>query len=124
MNLPRSIWQSVDMEATQAASIFQAALLEVAEATKAAAAAAQACQQTQQMTAATAVAAGAQAASSPSGSPTSGHVDWEEIRMFHDWSWQLVQFLSTIDAEYSKELQQLMDKPSNPLNLESAHQAL
>lgn len=74
----------------------------------------------------------AAASSSPTGSPT-GQVDWsklvnkpplldcktldDEIRMFHDWGWQLIQFLNTIDADYDSELQQIMDKPTVGLDM-------
>ena len=104
--------------------IFQAALLEVAEATKTAAQAAQAVQK---------------ASASPSSSPTSGSaqtVDWskllhkpplfehktteDEIRAFRDWSWMLIQYLNAIDAGFEKELQQLMDDPTNALDLTTA----
>lgn len=37
----------------------------------------------------------------------------DEIRAFRDWSWQLVQFLNTIDPGFEKELQALMDDPGN-----------
>ena len=108
--------------------IFQAALLEVAEATKAASKAAQAAQ----------AAVSSQAAGpSPSGSPTgSSSVDWskllsrpplfehktteDEIRAFRDWSWMLIQYLNAIDSGFEKELQQLMDDPTNALDLTTA----
>ena len=108
--------------------IFQAALLEVAEATKAASKAAQAAQ----------AAVSSQAAgSSPSGSPTgSSTVDWskllsrpplfehktteDEIRAFRDWSWMLIQYLNATDSGFEKELQQLMDDPTNALDLTTA----
>ena len=106
--------------------IFQAAILEVAEATKAAVKLAQTVQQTPSAT------------SSPAGSPSSSNtnVDWskllnkpplfeyktteDEIRAFRDWSWQLIQFLNTIDPGFEKELQALMDDPSNALDLSTA----
>lgn len=71
---------------------------------------------------------------SPSSSST--NVDWskllnkpplfehktteDEIRAFRDWSWQLIQFLNTIDPGFEKELQALMDDPSNALDLSTA----
>eukprot|EP00435_Cladocopium_sp_Y103_P019344 s4186_g4.t1 len=111
-------------------SIFQAALLEVAEATKAAAKAAQAVQsQTAQQP------AGPSPSSSPSSS-TAQTVDWskllnkppvfdyktteDEIRAFRDWSWQLIQFLNAIDPGYEKELQALMDDPTHGLDISTA----
>ena len=110
-------------------AIFQAALLEVAEATKAAASAAQAIQSAPQPA----------VVASPGSSPSSSNaqnVDWskllnkpplfdyksseDEIRAYRDWNWQLVQFLNAIDSGYGKELQSLMDDPSHPFDLESA----
>ena len=44
----------------------------------------------------------------------------DEIRAFRDWSWQLVQFLNTIDPGFEKELQALMDDPGNALDLTTA----
>jgi hypothetical protein len=104
--------------------IFQAALLEVAEATKTAAQAAQAVQK---------------ASASPSSSPTGGSAQTvdgskllkkpplfehktteDEIRAFRDWSWMLIQYLNAIDAGFEKELQQLMDDPTNALDLTTA----
>jgi hypothetical protein len=99
--------------------IFQAAILEVAEATKAAVKLAQQVQQTPP------------AAASPADSPSSSsspNIDWskllnkpplfenktteDEIRVFRDWSWQLIQFLNALDA--------LMNDPTNALDLTTA----
>ena len=115
-------------------AIFQAALLEVAEASKAAAQAAQAAQQA---TASASVAAAVQP--SPASSPSSSgqqNVDWskllskppvfeyksteEEIRAYRDWSWQLIQYLNAIDEGFEKELKQLMEKPEVSLDLTTA----
>jgi hypothetical protein len=118
------------MSGTFDPQIFQAAILEVAEATKAAVRLAQSVQQ-----------APPPPSSSPAGSPSSGpsaNIDWskllnkpplfeyktteDEIRAYRDWSWQLVQFLNTIDPGYEKELQALMDDPGNSLDLSTASQ--
>ena len=118
------------MSGTFDPQIFQAAILEVAEATKAAVRLAQSVQQ-----------APPPASSSPAGSPSGGssaNIDWskllnkpplfehktteDEIRAYRDWSWQLVQFLNTIDPGYEKELQAIMDDPSNGLDLSTASQ--
>ena len=87
-------------------AIFQAALLEVAEATKIATAAVQAMQSAQQSSSPQVTTASA--SGSPTGSPQ-GSTDWsklvnkpplldgktveDEIRMFRDWLWMLTQFL-------------------------------
>jgi hypothetical protein len=114
--------------------IFQAALLEVAEATKASTAAIQAIAAQQHQGGA--VAASSQAASgSPTGS-ASGSVDWsklinkpplldgktveDEIRLFRDWSWQLIQFLNAIDSAYETEITAIVDKPTSPLDMSTA----
>ena len=105
-------------------SIFQAALLEVAEATKAATAAVQAMQVVQQQQPAIPQGQTVQASGSPSGSPTSS-TDWsklvnkppvldgksveDEIRMFRDWLWIVTQFLNTIDVGYEPEIQAIVD---------------
>ena len=118
------------MSGTFDPQIFQAAILEVAEATKAAVRLAQSVQQ-----------APPPPSSSPAGSPSSGpsaNIDWskllnkpplfeyktteDEIRAYRDWSWRLVQFLNTIDPGYEKELQALMDDPGNSLDLSTASQ--
>ena len=111
-------------------AIFQAALLEVAEATKAVAQAAQAIQDAPQQT----------VVASPSSSPSSSNaqnVEWskllnkpalfdyyksseDEIRAYRDWNWQLIQFLNAIDSGYEKELQSLMDDPSHAFDLGAA----
>ena len=114
-------------------AIFQAALLEVAEATKAAASATQAVQQLQQ--AQQQVVQSQAASSSPTGSPH-GNVDWsklinkpplldgktteDEIKLFRDWSWQLVQFLNAIDSGYEPEIQSIMDDPTKGLDMSTA----
>ena len=112
-------------------AIFQAALLEVAEATKAATAAVQAVQGAQQQLP---VSPPQTAGSSPTGS--SPNVDWsklinkppvlegksieDEIKLFRDWSWQLTQFLSAIDSGYTTESESLMSDPSKPLDMSTA----
>jgi hypothetical protein len=114
--------------------IFQAALLEVAEATKASTAAIQAIAAQQHQGGA--AAASTQAASgSPTGS-AGGNVDWsklinkpplldgktveDEIRLFRDWSWQLIQFLNAIDSAYETEITAIVDKPTSPLDMSTA----
>ena len=95
-------------------AIFQAALLEVAEATKAATTAVQAMQAAQQQQPASPQVQPAAVTGSPTGSP-GGATDWsklvnkpplldgktveDEIRMFRDWLWMLTQFLNTIDLQ-------------------------
>ena len=120
-------------------SIFQAALLEVAEATKAANLAAQLAQQTvqqqaQQMQQQQAAGAGPSQPAA-TGTPSAG-VDWsklinkppllegktieDEIRSFRDWSWQLVQYLNAIDTNYETEVQAILDDPTKPLEMSTA----
>ena len=129
--LESSRWQfKGTLSGTFDPQIFQAAILEVAKATKAAVRLAQSVQQ-----------APPPPSSSPAGSPSSGssaNIDWskllnkpplfehktteDEIRAYRDWSWQLVQFLNTIDPGYEKELPALMDDPGNSLDLSTASQ--
>ena len=113
-------------------AIFQAALLEVAEATKAATnVATQAVQAMQQQQTTVSGSAG----SSPQGQSSSS-IDWskliskpptfefssmeEEIKAFRDWSWQLVQYLTAIDSGFEPELRALLDDPSKALDMQSA----
>ena len=114
-------------------AIFQAALLEVAEATKIATAAVQAMQSAQQSSSPQVTTASA--SGSPTGSPQ-GSTDWsklvnkpplldgkmveDEIRMFRDWLWMLTQFLNTIDAGFESEIQSLVDTPTSPLDMSTA----
>ena len=97
-------------QVTVDAGVFQAALLQVAEATKSAAAAAQA-------------AGASQATSSSSSSQTGkGTIDWskllnkpanfgegksveDDVKQFKDWHWQLQQYLVAIDEGFQAELQ-------------------
>eukprot|EP00435_Cladocopium_sp_Y103_P055226 s2135_g18.t1 len=114
-------------------AIFQAALLEVAEATKAATSAVQAIQAQQQSSSSAAPVA------SPVGSPTGiahSTTDWskllnkpplldgktieDEIRMFINWHWQLCHFLTTIDAGFDSEIQQISDNSATPLDMSTA----
>ena len=104
-------------------TILQTALLQVAEATKAASDAAKAVAAQQQK--------GSSAASAPS-----ANVDWSklvnrppvfehattqaEIKGFRDWSWQVSQYLATIDANYDEEMKKLFDDPSKGLDMSSA----
>eukprot|EP00435_Cladocopium_sp_Y103_P020796 s2794_g5.t1 len=107
--------------------IFQAALLQIAEATKAANSAAQAAQS-----------AGAQAAStaaSSAGPAARAQVDWSKLvnnppvfdcpnqeqdqRHFRDWLWQLCQYLICVDEGFSKELGQITEEPSKAVGIES-----
>ena len=115
-------------------AIFQAALLEVAEATKAATTAVQAMQAAQQQAASPQVQPAA-VTGSPTGSPV-GATDWsklvnkpplldgkaveDEIRMFRDWLWMLTQFLNTIDAGFETEVQAIVDSPAAPLDMSTA----
>ena len=81
----------------------------------------------------------AAASSPPSWSPSGSNgqtVDWpkmlscpplfehksteDEIPVFRDWSWMLVQYLNAIESGFEKEFQQLMDDPSNALDLSTA----
>ena len=103
-------------------SILQTALLQVAEATKAASEAAKAASVAQQK------------ATTSSGGATS--VDWSklfnrppvfehatteaEIKGFRDWSWQVCQYLATIDANYDEEVKKLFDDPSKGFDMSSA----
>ena len=44
----------------------------------------------------------------------------EEIKHFKDWSWQLVQYVSAIDSDYTKDLEDLANNPNTPLDLSTA----
>ena len=120
------------------AGIFQAALLQIAEATQAAANAAQSAS-----AAATASAASVTAAASSTGggggAATSARpqtqVDWSKLvnkppvfdfpnqeqdqRHFRDWLWQLSQYLICVDEGFSKEIQQITDEPSKALDVDT-----
>ena len=107
-------------------SILQTALLQVAEATKAASEAAKAVQLAQAKA----------SAPSPGSTSTGANVDWSklinkpqvfehasleaEIKAFRDWSWQLGQFLVTIDPSYDEELKKIYDDPSKSLDMSTA----
>ena len=111
--------------------IFQAALLQVAEATQAAAAAAKS---------AAASAAQSASASSSSGAQASAaraSVDWskllnkpstfgdgksveEDVKAWRDYQWQLHQYLVAIDEGYDDELKKLTANPQSELPMESA----
>ena len=43
-----------------------------------------------------------------------------ETKGFRDWSWQMCQYLATIDANYDEELRKLFDDPSKGLDMSSA----
>ena len=43
-----------------------------------------------------------------------------EIKAFRDWSWQVSQYLATIDSSYDDELKKVFDNPSSKLDMESA----
>lgn len=43
-----------------------------------------------------------------------------EIKAFPDWSWQVSQYLATIDSSYDDELKKVFDNPSSKLDMESA----
>ena len=44
----------------------------------------------------------------------------DEIKNFKDWSWQLVQYVSAIDSEFTKDLDDLANNPNTPLDLSTA----
>ena len=44
----------------------------------------------------------------------------EEIKHFKDWSWQLVQYVSAIDSEFTKDMDDLANNPNSPLDLSTA----
>lgn len=44
----------------------------------------------------------------------------EEIRYFKDWSWQLTQYVSAIDGGYTKELEDLSNDPTKPMDMSTA----
>ena len=106
-------------------TIIQTALLQVAEATKAASEAAKAVQLAQQ-----------QQSKGASGSSGQAVVDWSklvnkppcfehstveaEIKAFGDWSWQVTQYLATIDSAYDDELRKVFENPSTKLDMDSA----
>lgn len=110
-------------------NIFQAALLQVAEATKAAASAAQAAASTSSATATSAVSTSA---------ATSGKsvLDWSKLiskppifdhpnqeqdqRHYRDWLWQLSQYLLYVDEGFEKEISQITEEPAKELDLDSA----
>ena len=118
------------------AGVFQAALLQIAEATSAAANAAQAAQQV----AASSTAAATAASASGGGVGTSSvsgkfQVDWSKLvnrppvfdfpnqeqdqRHFRDWLWQLNQYLICIDEGFSEQLSQITEEPAKELNIDS-----
>ena len=108
-------------------SVLQTALLQVAEATKQAAEAAKQAQaQASQARAASSVGAGAHGSSIDwskliNKPPIFEHASVEaEIKAFRDWSWQLNQFLSTIDPSYDEELKRLFEDPSKGMDMQSA----
>ena len=113
------------------ANIFQAALLQVAEATQQAAAAAKAAAST---TTATAAAAASSTSGLSSGKPSA---DWSKLiskppvfdyanqeqdqRHYRDWLWQLNQYLRCVDEGFQKELEQIIEKlAKKKVNMETA----
>lgn len=44
----------------------------------------------------------------------------EQIRHFKDWSWQLTQYVSAIDSGYTKELEDLSNHPTKPMDMSTA----
>ena len=104
--------------------MLQTALLQVAEATKAASDAAKQLAQAQKTPGASA------SASSSLGIGWSKLINKpplfefasveQEIKAFRDWSWQLCQFLSTIDPNYDEELKKLFDDPSKGFEMSTA----
>lgn len=116
-------------------AIFQAALLEVAEATKAAALVAQTAQQSvqqqqqfqQQQPATSSTAATGRSSTSIDWSKLinkppllEGKTVEDEIRTFRDWSWQLVQYLNAIDTNYETDVQSILDDPTKPPDMSTA----
>eukprot|EP00435_Cladocopium_sp_Y103_P032553 s4949_g8.t1 len=105
--------------------MLQTALLQVAEATKAASEAAKAMQ-----------AQAKASAGSSSSAVGSSIIDWSklinepqvfehalfeaEIKAFQDWSWQLGQFLTTIDPSYEEELKKIFEDPTKGLDMSTA----
>ena len=112
-------------------NVFQAALLQVAEATQAAAAAAKAAASTS--SAASVAAATSSTAAASSSKPS---VDWSKLiskppvfdhpnqeqdqRHYRDWLWQLNQYLMCVDEGIEKELMQITDEPGKELDMKSA----
>ena len=47
----------------------------------------------------------------------------QEDQNFKDWSWQLVQYVSAIDSEFTKDLDDLANNPKSPLHLSTASTA-
>ena len=43
-----------------------------------------------------------------------------EIKNFKNWNWQLVQYVSAIDSEFTKDLDDLTNNPNTPLDLSTA----
>ena len=115
------------------AGVFQAALLQIAEATQAAANAAAAAQQVAAATATTATASSSAGGVATTGKP---QVDWSKLvnkppifdysnqeqdqKHFRDWLWQLNQYLVCIDEAFSDQLGQITDEPAKELNIDSA----
>ena len=112
------------------AGVFQAALLQIAEATREAANAAKAAQ--------TVAAASASAGTGTGGAGGSGskqQIDWSKLvskppvfdyptqeqdqRHFRDWLWQLSQYLICIDEGFTKELSQVTEEPAKALDIQS-----
>ena len=116
------------------AGVFQAALLQIAEATSAAANAAQAAQQVAASSTAAATAAGASGGGAGTSSASSKcQIDWsnkppvfdfpnqeQDQRHFRDWLWQLNQYLICIDEGFSEQLSQITEEPAKELNIDSA----
>ena len=112
-------------QVTVDAGVFQAALLQGAEATQAAAAVAKS------------AGAAPQSSSATSTQTGKGQVDWskllnrpsnfgegksveDDVRNFKDWCWQLQQYLCAIDEGFQSEFSQLMQDPTKALSMESA----
>ena len=118
------------------AGVFQAALLQIAEAMSAAANAAQAAQQVAASSTAAATAASASGGGAGTSSASSKfQVDWSKLvnkppvfdfpnqeqdqRHFRDWLWQLNQYLICIDEGFGEQLSHITEEPAKELNIDS-----
>ena len=118
-------------------NIFQAALLQVAEATTAAAAAAQSAAASASASASAVGSAGAGNGGTASSGGVKANVDWskllnkpstfgegksveDDVKAWRDYQWQLHQYLVAIDEGYDDELKKLTADPSVELPMDTA----
>eukprot|EP00435_Cladocopium_sp_Y103_P067528 s119_g30.t1 len=47
----------------------------------------------------------------------------EDIKNFREWSWQVTPYLGAIDFGYAKELEDLANDPTKPMDLSTANAA-